>query len=237
MAELTTRNSSNEVSGIDISALQHRDGIPINWSEVSKSHDFIYVKCTESCTYSNPYFLEDIVGAHSVEMPVGYYHFADFAKSASIQARFFVNVIRLELSNKHPNKSLPLMLRLEGGGCGDSSTHELTFSASAMIDWIASFVATIGNITGQDSLIYASRNFWEIRVGNSTQFSGQPLGLAYWHNDERVWEPDITLPDGWANWVLWQYVRDRPVPGIAGNADLVRYNARQGSLSRQVRTW
>lgn len=77
---------------IDISGWQHPGGAPIDWHKVSAAGiSGVLVKATQGTSYVNPYFVQDVLDAHSAGLAVGAYHFADPSeRDAADEADWFV---------------------------------------------------------------------------------------------------------------------------------------------------
>lgn len=218
--------------GIDVSSWQHPHGAAINWSQIAKGKQFVYIKCTESNDYSNPYFTHDIRGASEVGMFVGCYHFADFTQSARDQATYFLDIAQQAAPSQ--GGLMPPMLDIE-----EACFRENIVSDLEIQDWIGSFLEVITSQTHRKTVLYTSSGFWSRHVGSSGKFADMPLNLAYWPDDQNIPHPDVDLPGAWRDWTFWQYASDGNVDGIAGSGqvDLIRYNPRFGPIEHSLTDW
>ena len=71
-----------------------------------------------------------------------------------------------------------------------------------------------------------SARLWNTALGGTTSFAGYPLWVA-----EYTGNSSPRLPNGFADYVFWQYSESGSVPGIAGNADLDQFNGSRADLA------
>lgn len=199
--------------GPDVAKYQHLSG-SINWSAVkSGGSSFAFVKATEGTTYTNAYFASDWAAMRSAGLIRGAYHFGRASAStadAAAQARYFVSVVgKLD----QPSDLAPVL---------DIETDP-GISNAQMVSWIASYVSTIRQLTGRDTIIYTYAPFWINSTGNSTAFANLPLWEARYSSSEPA------RIGGWSHWTWWQYTSSATVSGIAGSTDMSRF---YGSLDQ-----
>ena len=219
MAPAVTASAASpaDEQGVDVASFQHPSGAAINWSQVAASGvGFAAVKATEGAYYQNPYALQDLAGAEAAGLSVVAYAFAipngnGSSNSPVTQANYLVKDLGSYAS------SVPVMLDIEYNPYSGGQCYGL--KGANMVAWVAAFDAQIQAKTGRMPIIYTPPTWWNSCTGNSTGFGPDPL-----------WVPSITtgspvLPDGWANWTVWQY-GSGTVPGITGAAtDLDQANA------------
>ncbi|NGO72883.1 lysozyme [Streptomyces boncukensis] len=194
------RNLVASVHGVDVSSHQGN----VSWSTLWNSGvRFAYVKATEATSYKNPYFTQQYNGSYNVGMIRGAYHFAvPSSSSGAAQARYFAN-------NgggwSKDGKTLPGVLDIEYNPYGSTCYGK---SNSAMVSWVRDFVNTYKSLTGRDTVIYTTTNWWKQCTGNSGAFgSSNPLWIARYASS--VGE----LPAGWGFHTFWQYTSSGPTVG------------------------
>ena len=218
-AVLASAAIAGDEQGVDVASFQHPGGAAIDWSQVAASGiGFAAVKATEGAYYKNPYALTDLAGAEAAGLSVVAYAFAipngnGSSNSPVTQANYLLKYLGSYAA------VVPVMLDIEynpysGGQC-------YGVKGSKMVAWVAAFDAQIQARTGRMPIIYTPPAWWDSCTGNSTGFGPDPL-----------WVPSITtgspvLPDGWANWTIWQYSGTGTVPGIdaTGATDLDQASA------------
>lgn len=142
----------------DISSVNHPNNKPINWKLVKKSgYVGVIIKATEGIDYVNPWLHNDVSGARSVGLHVGYYHYAHPGHSGAVeQANFVLDKV----------KGLPRDL----GISLDLEVQELNWELTA--NWAQGFLATIAaqKIT---SPIYLNQYYLD-------NLPGAPFGHKLW---------------------------------------------------------
>lgn len=219
MAPAVTPSAANpaDEQGVDVASFQHPNGAAINWSQVAASGvGFAAVKATEGAYYQNPYALTDLAGAKAAGLSVVAYAFAipngnGSSNSPVTQANYLLKHLGTYAS------SVPVMLDIEYNPYSGGQCYGLR--GSKLASWVSAFDAQIQAKTGRMPIIYTPPTWWDTCTGNNTGFGRDPL-----------WVPSITtgspiLPDGWANWTVWQY-GSGTVAGITGaTTDLDQANA------------
>ncbi|PZE24743.1 hypothetical protein DEI86_11945 [Curtobacterium sp. MCBD17_028] len=213
--------------GFDISAWQTNSSI--NWSSAyNKGARFVYIKASESTSYTSSQFASQWTSATNAGLIRGAYHFAVPNKSSgATQATYFA---------AHgggwsaDGRTLPPLLDIEydpyTGTDGTNTCYGL--SASAMVSWIRDFSNTIKAKTGVLPAIYSTTDWWKTCTGNSAAFSGSPLFIARYPSS--LSSGAGTLPASWTKYAMWQYA-DAGV--FAGDQDV--YNGTLAQL-RQFAT-
>ena len=211
MAPAVTASAANpaDEQGVDVASFQHPNGAAINWSQVAASGvGFAAVKATEGAYYQNPYALTDLAGAEAAGLSVVAYAFAipngnGSSNSPVTQANYLLKDLGSYAS------SVPVMLDIEYNPYSGGQCYGL--KGSKLVAWVAGFDAQIQAKTGRMPIIYTPPTWWNACTGNSAGFGPDPL-----------WVPSVStgspvLPDGWANWTVWQY-GSGTVAGINGAA-------------------
>lgn len=218
MIGLAVAPASHAVSGVDVSSHQNTSG-PIRWVETALSGQrFAYVKATEGTTYINPTYLTDSNIPKYLGMAVGSYHYARPSLapgSAAEQANFFATT---SIVSHFP--TLPPVLDIEDAG---------GLSPQQLQDWVREYLFWVKLRTGRDAMIYTYPNFWRTAMGNTAEFSNNPLWIAHYGTDS----PDI--PGGWAYATIHQYSSSGSVPGINGPVDMNNFNGNEVQLAKLLR--
>ncbi len=217
-AALASAAIAGDEQGVDVASFQHPGGAAINWSQVAASGiGFAAVKATEGAYYQNPYALTDLAGAEAAGLSVVAYAFAipngnGSSNSPVTQANYLAKYLGSYAT------SVPVMLDIEYNPYSGGQCYGL--KGSKLVAWVAAFDAQIQAKTGRMPIIYTPPTWWDSCTGDSTGFGPDPL-----------WVPSITtgspvLPDGWANWTVWQYSGTGTVNGItSADTDLDQASA------------
>lgn len=79
---------------IDEASFQHPNGAPIDFTALAHAGvSGVYIKATESTTYTNPYCAGDVAAARKAGRHVGLYHFFHPGVDPLAQARYFLGAI------------------------------------------------------------------------------------------------------------------------------------------------
>ena len=202
--------TSNYVEGIDVSKWQ---GV-INWPMVrAAGKRFAITKATEGIGYEDGKYDANKAGALGNGIAFGAYHFArpdlnPTNANAVAEADWFVNTAGYQAGMIIPTLDLE-----RSGGKSDA----------ALISWVKSWVGRVYERLGVKPMIYASPNFWQTNMGNTSWFADNGydvLWVAHWG----VTSPSVPANNwGGKSWTFWQYTSDGVVPGIDGRVDLDRY--------------
>lgn len=183
--------------GVDVSYWEGK----VNWQSVcAAGYRFAFSKATESITYFDATFTENINGAHAAAMPIGAYHFYRLAAPAKAQADFFISKI------KSVKLDLPPVLDFE-------ETPQISPSATAAA--LKTWLDIVEAATGRKPIIYTGLYFWENGVGCPSWANDYPLWIAQYST-----APQPHIPSCWNKWMFWQYTDKGIVPGCQGNVDL-----------------
>ncbi|MEV6526855.1 glycoside hydrolase family 25 protein [Longispora sp. NPDC051575] len=212
------------VDGVDIASWQHPWGAAIDWPRVREAGvDFATVKATEGSpvdgtAYVNPWFRPDFDGARAAGLPVAPYHFylGRTAGTGTAQAAFFVSELRDAGYSGHGPLELPPILDLEWDWKARSCPAYATVDDA--LDWLRA----VGEAFGRPPIVYTNRYFVTDCLAGATALGGYPLQVAQYRNSEPT-----ELPDGWSDWLLWQWTARDEVPGIP--ADRVTRSVFKGS--------
>lgn len=228
--------------GIDVASHQHAVA-PINWPVVAETEDldegrentsswaispgadkaevspsFAFIKATEGTGYVSPTFADDIADAAETDLLISTYHYArprTGEQDAARQARHYA-----EHLDKIDGPTLPPVLDIE---VSDG------LSPDQLVEWTREFIDTLEELTGRETMIYTYPSFWVSHMGNSDEFSDQPLWIADY---SAVGTPRV--PDGWDTWTFWQDSDNANFPGVAGPVDRNVFNGSERSLERLI---
>jgi GH25 family lysozyme M1 (1,4-beta-N-acetylmuramidase) len=206
--------------GIDVASFQEQP-TAINWSQVAGAGiKFAAIKATEGDYYTNKYALTDLVNAKAAGLAVLAYAYAipdgDGASADPVvQADDLIDYLKTGTAGVPP-----LMLDIEYNPNPDGTGQCYGLSQSAMVSWVAAFVAEVQKRTGQQPVIYTPIGWWSTCTGGSGTFGQVPLWTPYY--SATATSPPPTT--GWSSWAFWQYSSTGTVTGIAGQTDLDQLN-------------
>ncbi|MCY6379446.1 glycoside hydrolase family 25 protein [Hoeflea prorocentri] len=183
--------------GIDVSRYQGG----IDWAQVSAAGTrFVAIKATEgACDYAYCSHFETNAGqARNNGLAVGGYHFFSPSSDGKEQADYFLRIAQPAAGDLLP------MLDLEQSG--DASAAQI---AAGAMGWLQ----TVEGAIGRRPFLYTTASFWN-EIGAPKGFEAYPLWIA----DYGVATP--ALPDGWADYTVWQYSQQGKLAGVSGPVDL-----------------
>ena len=189
------------VEGVDVS---HHQG-KIDWRELSgASVRFAYIKTSEGATFRDSLFQDHWVGAQSVGVVPGAYHFFTLCRPAAQQAANY-----LAAAPKPSALTLPPAVDLEfGGNCARRP------SPAEFRQELELFLKTVETAWGCRLVLYVTEEFYAAYVDG--HFEDNPL-----------WVRDIfgrpTLSAG-RQWRIWQYANRGRLPGVTTYTDLNVFN-------------
>lgn len=188
---------------IDISKYQNK----INWFKVKQSKDLqgVYIKATEGVGYLDPMFKNHVTGAKTVNIPIGFYHFATL-NSANVIADSAAEAKAFYEATKGITVGLPYVLDIE--------KNDIKLSKEDVLKWIQNFVLTLHTCGVNDIVLYSYTPFLNENLPTNHQLG---LMLPLW---VAAYASTYKLPNGWAKAYLWQYSQKGQVDGILGNVDL-----------------
>ena len=206
-------NAATYALGIDVS---HYQGT-INWPQVAGSSTFAFEKATEGKTLVDLTYPVNRMGAESVGVKVGAYHFArpagsgDAAISADAitQADFF-----LSIAQPQPGELPPVLdLEVTGG-----------LKPPDLLTWASAWLEEVYARTGVRALVYTSPNFWKNSLADTgvPALDGTPLWVAHWTTATAPLVPAGNW--GGVGWSFWQWSSHANVPGIATQVDRDRFH-------------
>ena len=195
------------VPGIDVSYWEGG----IDWKKVRGAGvRFMFTKATEGEGYEDPTLDDNWVGAESVEILRGAYHFFHPNMNPTKQADRFIQAIK----KLNDNGELPPVLDLEVTDNQPTQT---------IIDKAKTWLDRVQGALGKRPIIYSSPGF--LKYNFVVPGGGPPL----WTKDYVLWIANYgvsqpLLPKGWLKWTFWQYSESGTVNGINAAVDLDWFN-------------
>jgi len=198
------------VTGIDLS---HYNG-SVDFAKLSTGGlAFAFVKASEGRFTKDPRYAANYAGLKQNQILRGAYHFFYPQLDVQAQASNFLSVVtQLNAGD------LPPVLDVEVTGEQGASAI-----AAAMQQWLNAVQQNLGRAP----IIYTASGFWNTALGGTTSFAAYPLWVA-----EYTGNSSPRLPNGFADYVFWQYSESGSVPGIAGNVDLDQFNGSLADLNQ-----
>ena len=203
------------VSGIDVSYWE----AGIDWKKVrGDGIRFVFIKATEGEQYVDPTFDDNWLGARSVGILRGAYHFFHPNMNPVKQAEKFLQVIR----GMDDDGELPPVLDLEV--TDNQSNQTIIERAKAWMDRVQQNL-------GVAPIIYSNPGFLKYN------FSVPGGGPPFWTRNHMLWianygQPEPSLPPGWLGWSFWQHSETGKVNGINASVDMDWFNGSVENLYR-----
>lgn len=202
MAPVYTKQCSN-FDGIDVSRHQGT----IEWDKVSgklPSNAFVYIKCTEGASYTDPMWRKNAVEAKKAGLLVGGYHFfrmtssahdqfENFKKALSIISIDLIPMVDVETSDKHSKK-------------------ELQDSLQVLLNLLEKEYKTA-------PMIYGTQRSYNTYC--APRFNHHPLYIGRYGKNAPV-------VNGPSHYTVWQYTEEGELNGIKKKVDLCRFHKDKG---------
>lgn len=199
------------IKGIDVSYWQNTSksaATPagIDWQKVAASGiSFVIIKVTEGAGRVEPRAKDQALGALSVGLQVGYYHFAHAGEDTAItEADLFYKCLV-----QYPKAQIVPTLDIE--------TNKSSLSPSALTKWIVDFVSRLKSYGIKRVMLYSYQPFFDQFLLPSQDLAECPLWLA-------DYRPAPHVPHGWSKYDIWQFSNAGQIPGIVGNVDVNQTN-------------
>lgn len=176
-----------------------------NWSDLGKAWDFVFMKATDGNNYVDPKLSDNIHGAQSVGLDLGFYHFARFNNigDGSSEADFVLDTLNKEISGL--SNVFAIVLDAEVNG---SNLSPADYNAAC-----TEFINRIKEKSKIEVLLYSYPSFLDSTVGKVDA----PLWLADYSSDGHYTKE--FQAKGWTVAYV-QYTSSGHVAGIDGNVDL-----------------
>lgn len=181
--------------GIDVSHHQGR----IDWERVARSSAengfpirFVMMKATESNTFTDPDYIDNIDRARKAGFVCGVYHFYDPSTSPEKQAQHYINTVSLQAGDFVP------VVDVERAGRSSDLRKELLV-----------YLKTLEKHYGVKPIIYASAKFRRRHL-NTVEFDAYPFWVAHYY---------VVRPVTDKSWRIWQFTDHANVDGIREYTD------------------
>lgn len=197
--------------GIDAS---HHQGA-IDWPRVADAGvTFAYLKASEGTGFVDPRFADHRRAATRAGIDVAGYHYFQLCTDGTAQARHFVEVTGLELTDaKVP--AVPPALDLElAGSCTEPPPR------AELLAEVREFLDLVDAATGVPTLVYLYPELEE-RFGFAADLADHPQ-----------WVRRLGERPPRREWAVWQYDDAGTVPGVGGGVDLNRMKESLGAPGR-----
>lgn len=189
--------------GIDVS---HHQG-KIDWERVAASSasngnpiKFVFMKATESDTFTDPDYQDNISKARDAGFVCGVYHFYDPWTSPQKQAEHFINTVKLRRGDLAP------VVDVERAG-----RSSMDLRRDLML-----FIKALESHYGVKPVIYASAKFRKRHL-NSPELDAYHYWVAHYY---------VVRPATDRQWRIWQFTDHANVDGIREYTD---FNVFKGS--------
>lgn len=191
-----------ELHGLDVSNYQKN----LNWEEIARSFDFVYVKATEGVNFTDPSAKEKAEALAKTELQFGFYH---FCRPSKIKGNVLLDA---EAEAKDFNRfigdffySLPPVI--------DFEWNENKLSKVEMTAWLEQFIISIEEESGRRPIIYTGPSFAQRNLGESQEIYQYPLWIAHYASQPRI-------PKGWSAYLIWQYTSEGRIDSYDGRLDM-----------------
>ena len=197
--ELAMDYDKYPVTGIDISAHQGK----IDWKIVSESKvSFAFLKATEGADFVDKKFSDNWKTAKDNNVVVGAYLFFRFNKDGRLQAKNYINVVKLT------DNDLPPVVDFEA-----SYGNRLgKYNSKYMQNQLLKCLRELEKHYGCKPIIYTNTETYTKYIKGN--FDDYPLWICKLCNE----------PDKKVDWKFWQYSHKGSVAGIKGNVDMNIFN-------------
>lgn len=202
------------ITGLDVS---HWNDYPDFEQLYASGMRFVFSKASQGTTLQDTTYRRHTREARAAGLEVGAYHFFDYRKDGTRQARYFLDYVRAQTSLEG---LLPLVVDVECLSTLGPSDHK---AARARLH---DLMDELYRQTGRYAMIYTSRHMWQQVVGAPRSFGFYPLWVACWKCDT------LYMPNGWDSWLFWQVGQFR-FPGIGGLDGNVFSSTRMSDLRAQ----
>lgn len=185
-----------KIHGIDVSRYQRS----IDWGDVKEMQvknikiGFVFIKATEGINNVDEQFRRNWLNAEEEEMPKGAYHFFIAGKSGKLQAKNFIEIVKLKTGD------LPPVLDVE---------QSYGKSAGDIKEGVANWLFEVENYYQVKPIIYTNIDFYNHFLKGT--FDDYPFWIAHYLQPDK---PRIER-----NWLFWQHSENGHVNGIRTQVD------------------
>lgn len=184
----------SQILGIDVSKYQ----ADIDWNRVDTSVKFVIAKKSEGLTIEDVKWCQNLLNCHR---PFGLYHFFRPQYSGVEQARKFLSGFNISEIQIIP------VIDIEW-----SKSWRITRSG---IENLQQMICFIRDSIGVWPIIYTNNHFWNLLVCQRVELGECKLWIADWRKTNT---PEV--PEGFNDWVMWQWTSTGRITGIKGYVDL-----------------
>ena len=193
--------------GIDVSHHQGR----IDWERVARSSAengypirFAIMKATESNTFTDPDYMDNIEKARKAGFVCGVYHFYDPSTPPEKQAQHYMNTVSLRKGDLAP------VVDVERSGRASDLRKDLLI-----------YLKALEKHYGVKPIIYASAKFRKRHL-NSSEFDAYPFWVAHYY---------VARPGTDKRWQIWQFTDHATVEGIREYTDFNVFRGKEADFN------
>lgn len=179
---------------IDVSHHQGR----INWRQVARFTDNVYIKATEGKTWVDPLYAENLEKARQAGLRVGSYHYLRTTSRVEDQFANFLRTVPKEKQDLIP------MVDCE---------EQTYWGKKEYVDSLMVFIKLVEKHYGKRPLIYSVNSFY---MKNLQNLQGYPFMIGRYFGYPPVMAPGHS-------YTLWQYTDKGVIQGICKEVDLSRF--------------
>lgn len=195
----------NKLTGIDVSHYQGE----VDWSTVSQQPiHFVFIKSSQGHATVDSQYKNNWQQTAQTELLRGVYHFLDPSVDATAQAEHFAATTQGDFGDFPPVIDIEAFEKQ---------------SADEIIQVLDVFISHLEDRFGCRPMIYTSPGFWD-QLDNH-RFGEYSLWLADYASQPK-------LPNGWDNWIFWQFESNGELAGIKGKVDKSRFAGDAEKLQR-----
>ena len=197
--QLSIDSTKYPVLGIDISAHQGK----IDWKLVAENKvSFAFLKATEGVNFVDKNFSSNWKTAKQQNIIVGAYMFFRFNKDGKMQARNFINNVKLS------DNDLPPVVDFEASYGNRLGKYKVKYMQNQLLKCLRE----LEKHYGQKPIIYTNVTTYTNYIKGN--FDDYPLWICKLCNE----------PTKNVKWTFWQYSHKGSITGIKGHVDVNLYN-------------
>lgn len=190
---------NSRIDGIDVARYQGN----INWNIASRSlskNSFVYIKCTEGATYTDPTYKKNAMQAKKHGLHIGGYHYFRMTSSAHAQFNNFKKAL-----DSIDCDLIPMV---------DVETKDKK-SVRALQDSLQVFLDLLEKEYGTKPMIYGTMRSYNSYC--APRFNTYPLYIGRYGE-----EPPVV--NGPSHYTIWQYSDKYIMDGISKPVDVCRFH-------------
>lgn len=191
------------VRGVDVSHYQGE----IDWKILSgQGIDFAYIKATEGSSHTDPEFTKNWLGAQSVDLKAGAYHFFSFDSQGADQLLHFIQTV------PDSDQMLPPAVDFEFYGDKKANPPDKT----AAVEQLKILLEGLEAYYEVRPVLYATEDSWEMYLQEG--FEDYPLWIR-----NVIRKPQIDQ-----EWFFWQFTNRARLKGYKGQEKFIDMNVFAG---------